>query len=79
MSALDLRPPEAPNGPIRGDEAIGGKTAVRSLVELSLVVAAIVALSIATGQVDLLIVIVCLIVMIMIHELGHFLAAKHKG
>jgi membrane-associated protease RseP (regulator of RpoE activity) len=77
MSALDLRPPEAPNGPIRGDEAIGGKTAARSLVELSLVVAAIVALSIATGQVDLLIVIVCLIVMIMVHELGHFLAAKH--
>ena len=31
----------------------------------------------ATGQVDLLIVIACLVVMIMVHELGHFLAAKH--
>ena len=31
----------------------------------------------ATGQVALLIVVVCLIVMIMVHELGHFLAAKH--
>ncbi len=39
-------------------------------------VVALVALSVATGQVDLLIVIACLIVMIMVHELGHFLAAK---
>ncbi len=42
-----------------------------------LVIAAVVALAVATDQVALLIVVACLIVMIMLHELGHFLAAKH--
>ena len=53
------------------------KSPARSLAELGLVLVAVIALSIATGQVDLLIVIACLVVMIMVHELGHFLAAKH--
>ena len=81
MSALDLQRMEIPDTPGGGggheEPVVGGKTARRSLVELGLAVAAIVVLSIVTGQVDLLIVIACLIVMIMIHELGHFLAAKH--
>ncbi len=40
-------------------------------------VAVLVALAVATGQGDLLVVVVCLIVIVMVHELGHFLAAKH--
>lgn len=77
MSTVDLRPPDAagqpPPDPSPPPE---GKSARRSLVELGLVVVAIVAVAVATGQVDLLIFVVCLIVMIMVHELGHFLAAK---
>ena len=77
MSAVDLRHVEAPDVPPPVDGPVsGGKSAVRSLVELGLVVGGLVALSIVTGKVDLLIVVVCLIVMIMVHELGHFLAAK---
>jgi membrane-associated protease RseP (regulator of RpoE activity) len=53
------------------------KSAARSLVELGLVVVSVVALAVVTRQVALLVVVVCLIVMIMVHELGHFLAAKH--
>ena len=53
------------------------KSAARSMLELGLVVVFVVALAVFTRQVALLIVVVCLIVMIMIHELGHLLAAKH--
>ncbi len=41
------------------------------------VVAGVVALSLVTGHGALALVIACLIVMIMVHELGHLLAAKH--
>ena len=78
MSVLDTPavgvPRPAPAGPGTGPT---GKSATRSLVELVLVVAAVVALSIATGQVALLIVVACIVVIVMIHELGHLLAAKH--
>jgi membrane-associated protease RseP (regulator of RpoE activity) len=47
-----------------------------SVVQLLAVVAAILAISMLTHSLDLLIVIVALIVMIMIHELGHFATAK---
>ena len=77
MSTIDLLPPEAAGTPPPDERAtVGGKSAVRSLVELGLVAVAIVAVAVATGQVDLLMVVACLIVMIMLHELGHFLAAK---
>ena len=77
MSGVDLRPSGAPGVPPPPDEdAAGGKSAVRSLVELVVVVGAVVALAVAAGQVALLIVVASLIVMIMVHELGHFLAAK---
>ena len=42
-------------------------------------VAVIVALAVVTGYVDLLIVVVSIIVIVMLHELGHFLAAKRGG
>lgn len=77
MSGVDLRPAGAPGVPPPPDEdPAGGKSAVRSLVELVVVVGAVVALAVAAGQVALLIVVASLIVMIMVHELGHFLAAK---
>jgi len=68
-------PDLAPDGP--EDGAAGrAKSPARSLAELLAVVAGVVVLSVVTGQMDLLIVIACLVVMIMVHELGHFLAAK---
>ena len=47
-----------------------------SVVQLVAVVAAILAMSMLTHSLDLLIVIVAIIVMVMIHELGHFATAK---
>jgi membrane-associated protease RseP (regulator of RpoE activity) len=49
----------------------------RALVQLGAGVAAAVALAVVTGHVDLLVVVVSLVVMVMVHELGHLLAAKH--
>ena len=77
MSTVDVRPDEAPPSPgAPGGPGAPGKSAARSLVELCAVLAAVVLLAAATGEVALLIVIACLVVMIMVHELGHFLAAK---
>ncbi|HXQ75208.1 MAG TPA: site-2 protease family protein [Acidimicrobiales bacterium] len=47
-----------------------------SVVQLIAVVAAVLALSMLTHSLDLLLVIVAIIVMVMIHELGHFATAK---
>jgi len=77
MSILDT-PVEATEHPMSDDTPVRpSKSAVRSLVELGLVVVSVVVLAVVTRQVALLVVVVCLIVMIMLHELGHFLAAKH--
>ncbi len=67
-------PPGAPPG-------TGGapKSARRSVIELLAAVAVLVALAVASGQGDLLVVVVCLIVIVMLHEFGHLLAAKHGG
>lgn len=48
----------------------------RSLAELALVVLAVVVAAIVTHTTDVLIVVVALIVMVMLHELGHFVTAK---
>ena len=81
MSVLDAPVGGAPDLRPDGDADEGSarqvKSPARSLAELALVLVGVVALSMATGQVDLLIVIACLVGMIMVHELGHFLAAKH--
>ena len=81
MSVLDAQLGDAPDLRPEGVPDHGSSPRVkspgRSLAELALVLVGIVALSMVTGQVDLLIVIACLVVMIMVHELGHFLAAKH--
>ena len=77
MSVLDALADETEE-PMSGDTpARPSKSAARSLVELGLVVVSLAALAVVTRQVVLLVVVVCLIVMIMVHELGHFLAAKH--
>ncbi len=55
------------------------KSPRRLAAELVAAIAAIVLLAVATGYVDLLIVVVSIIVIVMLHELGHFLAAKHGG
>ncbi len=47
-----------------------------SVVQLIAVVAAVLAVSMLTHSLDLLLVIVAIIVMVMIHELGHFATAK---
>ncbi len=53
------------------------KSPQRSVIELVTAVVVLGALAVAAGQVDLLVVIACLVVIVMVHELGHFLAAKH--
>jgi membrane-associated protease RseP (regulator of RpoE activity) len=55
------------------------KSPLRSAVELVGAVLLVTVVAIATGSTDLLIVIACIMVMVMVHELGHFLAAKRGG
>ena len=65
----------------RTDDTAGGgsrTTPRRALLELVVGVAAIVALAVATGHLDLLVVVASLVLMVMVHELGHLLAAKHE-
>ncbi|HEX3567726.1 MAG TPA: site-2 protease family protein [Acidimicrobiales bacterium] len=77
-------PPTPPMDGWGGGNGEGGmpervKSPARSALELLVALAVIVALAILTGAVDLLIVIVAIIVMVMVHELGHLLAAKRGG
>ncbi len=60
-----------PNGPATEYREPKG-----SVVQLVAVVAAILAVSMLTHSLDLLLVIVAIVVMVMIHELGHFATAK---
>jgi len=62
-----------PDRPVPGPS---GPSATWSLVRLAAVVAAVVLLGVLTGTGALVVVIVALVVMVMVHELGHFLAAK---
>jgi membrane-associated protease RseP (regulator of RpoE activity) len=80
MSITQTRRTDVPVDPgARGDWPVPAKTPRRSAAELLIALAAIVALAVATGYTDLLLVIVSIIVIVMVHELGHFLAAKHSG
>jgi membrane-associated protease RseP (regulator of RpoE activity) len=80
MSAMATRAPDqlpldpGPPPPVRG-----AKSTRRMVAELLGAIAVIVVLAVAAGAVDLLVVVVSIIVIVMIHELGHFLAAKHSG
>jgi membrane-associated protease RseP (regulator of RpoE activity) len=81
MSTTDLRPstvapPPGPPGQGSPDQV---KSPGRAAIELAAAATAIVALAVVAKAVDLLIVIVCLVVMVMVHEAGHLLAAKRGG
>jgi membrane-associated protease RseP (regulator of RpoE activity) len=82
MSTTDTRaaidtPSEPPPPQTPGPEP--AKSPGRSVAELGVAVVVIAVLAIAAGATDLLIVVACLIVMVMVHELGHLLAAKRGG
>ena len=81
MSTTDLRPP--PVAPTPGPPGQGIPDRVKSpagaAIELAAAAAVIMAVAVAAGAVDLLIVIACLVVMVMVHEAGHLLAAKRGG
>jgi membrane-associated protease RseP (regulator of RpoE activity) len=55
------------------------KSPRQSAFELVAVVAAIVALTVLTGTTDIAIIVACIVVIVMVHEFGHLLAAKHGG
>ena len=50
-----------------------------SLVRLLLITAIVVGLSVTSGSLPFLLVVVALVAMVMLHELGHFLVAKWSG
>jgi len=83
VSTTDLRPTDHDSaaGPPPGTEhpPTGQKSPRRLAGELVAVLAVIVTLAAVTGHLALLLVIVAIIAIVMIHELGHFLAAKHSG
>ena len=51
----------------------------QALLRLLGVVALVVLAALATGTTDVLVVVAAIVVMIMVHELGHFVAAKWSG
>ncbi len=82
MSAIDLRPPVSPApdpGRPSGASPETTKSPRRLAGELVAALVVITGLAVVTGYVDLLIVVVSIIVIVMLHELGHFLVAKRSG
>ncbi len=80
MSSTDTRTPIIEPRPPAPEELHDKvKSPRRAVAELVGVALLITLVAIATGSTDLLIVIVCIIVMVMVHELGHLLAAKRGG
>ncbi|MGO8870553.1 MAG: M50 family metallopeptidase [Acidimicrobiales bacterium] len=73
----DHEPPAV--SPAEGGPPGRVKSPRRLLGELLAGIVVIVALAVATGNTDLLIVVASIIVIVMVHELGHFLAAKRSG
>jgi membrane-associated protease RseP (regulator of RpoE activity) len=55
------------------------KSPRQSAFELVVIVAAIVAFTVLTGTTDIAIIVACIVVIVMVHEFGHLLAAKHGG
>ena len=80
MSSTELA--SAPRLPRPGQEPLlpeRVKSPRRAALELALVVAALGALAVVTGTTDIAVIVVCIVAIVMIHELGHLLAAKHGG
>jgi membrane-associated protease RseP (regulator of RpoE activity) len=79
VSALDTRLGEQlVSGPLPAVPP-PGRSQRRSVVELVVATVFLVGLSAATGHLDLFFVIVSLVAIVMLHELGHFVAAKCSG
>ena len=81
---------EKPAGPARGTQPLPPpgppplfpdkvKSPRQSAFELVVIVAAIVAFTVLTGTTDIAIIVACIVVIVMVHEFGHLLAAKHGG
>jgi len=81
VSVTETRPaPDGEHGPTEAVPPVGSEKSPRRLAaELVGALVVLVALAVVTGYVDLLIVVASIIVIVMLHELGHFLAAKHGG
>ena len=84
MSALDTRseaqPDHADPAPVASPPGRSSRrSSRRSVVELVTAIAFLVALSAATGHLDLFFVILSLVAIVMLHEFGHFVAAKRSG
>ena len=79
--SITVAPPVVRPPPTVGDGPLPErfKSPRRSAAELLAVMAFIVALAVVTGTTDLLLVIGCIVVMVMVHELGHLLAARRGG
>ncbi|MGH9097405.1 MAG: M50 family metallopeptidase [Acidimicrobiales bacterium] len=73
--AAPTLPPPGP--PPRFPEKV--KSPRQSAFELVAVVLAVVALTVLTGTTDIAIIVACIVVIVMVHEFGHLLAAKHGG
>ncbi|HWE70504.1 MAG TPA: site-2 protease family protein, partial [Acidimicrobiales bacterium] len=69
-------PPRTATPPLFPDKV---KSPRQSALELIVAVAVIVALTVLTGTTAIAIIVACIIVMVMVHEFGHLLAAKHGG
>jgi membrane-associated protease RseP (regulator of RpoE activity) len=80
VSLTETRPAGGPpNVGVDARPPVPAKSPRRLAAELLAGIAAVVALAAGTGHLDLLIVIASIIVIVMVHELGHYLAAKHSG
>lgn len=84
-TSADTEPERAPDRPLslfggrRPPEEMTPDQRRASLVRLLAVVGITLAFSIVTGAFPFVLVVIALIVMIMLHELGHFLTAKWSG
>jgi len=68
---------EAPQDePVQSESSAQGAQGIGALLRLAVILVGLVAVFLAFGLGDLLLVIVALIAMVMVHELGHFATAK---
>ena len=67
------------DGPVRGGPEVDGREQRSALVRLALVVVGGLVLARLFGALDTVLVVAALVVVIVLHELGHFLTAKWAG
>ena len=79
MTATETRPDQSPGDGGRPKPVMDPNEQRSALVRLALIMVAALAAAAVTGVTKTVAVIAALIVMIMLHELGHFIAAKLGG